>query len=246
MNAIILAAGRGSRMKEKTDIRPKCLTKLGGRTLLDYQLAALKDAGIENIAVVTGYKAEEITSRYPNLCYFHNEEWANTNMVSTLLKAEEWLKTAPAVISYADIVYESSAVKSLVEENAPIALTYYTEFLPLWQKRFADPLADLETFKIDVSGNLTEIGNRAKDLDEIEGQYMGLIRLTTEGYEEICRNMDSLPKPVAKTDMTGLLSHLISHGTKVKTLPYSNLWLEVDNGNDLALYETMYAKGELP
>jgi len=56
MKAIILAAGRGSRMKNLTDERPKCLVELRGNPLLDWQLAALLEAGIDRIAIDTGYR----------------------------------------------------------------------------------------------------------------------------------------------------------------------------------------------
>ena len=58
MKAIILAAGRGSRMKHLTDEKPKCLAKLGGKLLIEWQLEALSAAGINEIAIVTGYKKE--------------------------------------------------------------------------------------------------------------------------------------------------------------------------------------------
>ena len=58
MKAIILAAGRGSRMKNLTDEKPKCLAKLRGKPLLEWQLTSLREAGIEDIAIVTGYKRE--------------------------------------------------------------------------------------------------------------------------------------------------------------------------------------------
>ena len=45
IEAVILAAGRGSRLKSETDERPKCLTEVGGRTLLEHQLNLLFGAG---------------------------------------------------------------------------------------------------------------------------------------------------------------------------------------------------------
>ena len=63
MKAIILAAGRGSRMKNLTDDRPKCLVELRGKALLDWQLAALREAGIEQAAIVTGYRRELFADR---------------------------------------------------------------------------------------------------------------------------------------------------------------------------------------
>ena len=58
MKAIILAAGRGSRMKELGDQLPKCLIELRGKPLLEYQLQTLRQAGIDEIALVTGYRNE--------------------------------------------------------------------------------------------------------------------------------------------------------------------------------------------
>ena len=238
MKAIILAAGRGSRMKEKTEALPKCLVELWGKTLLDWQIKALREAGIEDIAIITGYRAEEIERRQPKVTYFHNADWEQTNMVSTLLKADAWLKEDDCIISYADIVYTSKAVKLLKDSHADLALTYYTEFLQLWKQRFANPLEDIETFRLNGT-KLKEIGQKAQSLDEIEGQYMGLLKFTPQGYAKILKQMDAgLPKPLAKMDMTGLLSHLLANGMEIEALPYDELWLEVDNQHDLELYET--------
>ena len=58
MKAIILAAGRGTRMKALTEEKPKCLVELDGQSLLEKQLGALRQSGIEDIAIVTGYRRE--------------------------------------------------------------------------------------------------------------------------------------------------------------------------------------------
>ena len=90
MKAIILAAGRGSRMKNMTNEQPKCLVDLNGKTLLERQLESLKKAGIEDIGIVTGYK-HEMLKKY-ELVEFHNPLWEKTQMVSSLACASEWLK----------------------------------------------------------------------------------------------------------------------------------------------------------
>ena len=71
MKAIILAAGRGSRMKKMTAHQPKCLTMLKGRPLIEWQLHALREAGINDISIVTGYRSN--TLRQYNLTEFHNK-----------------------------------------------------------------------------------------------------------------------------------------------------------------------------
>ena len=69
MKAIILAAGRGSRMKEMTDSNPKCLVELKGKSLIDWQISALQQAGIHEIGIVI-YKREMLDNK--GLTEFHN------------------------------------------------------------------------------------------------------------------------------------------------------------------------------
>ena len=145
MKAIILAAGRGSRMKDLTEERPKCLVELRGKVLLDWQLEALRAAGIEEIAIVTGYKSELLTNR--GLVEFHNARWAETNMVSSLASAQAWLEAEPCIVSYSDIFFNPGAVQSLITCTASLGVTYDPNWLGLWIQRFGDPLLDAETFR---------------------------------------------------------------------------------------------------
>src|SRR5438045_673554 len=82
MRAVILAAGRGSRMGPLTDATPKCLLPLGGRPLLEWQVAALRGAGIDTVGIVRGYNAHLFDGRA--LTTFENPRWAETNMVASL------------------------------------------------------------------------------------------------------------------------------------------------------------------
>lgn len=247
MKAILLAAGRGSRMKEKTDFLPKCLTELWGKTLLEWELKAIREGGIHDIAIVDGYRSENI-ERYlednklsEGVTFFHNENWETTNMVSTLLEADEWLKNDACIVSYTDIVYSSNAIRELNKSSQNITISYYTKFKELWESRFSNPLDDVESFKLDQNSFLVEIGRKVSSLSVVEGQYMGLLKFTPKGWQ-ITRDstaVQDLPKPLAKMDMTSLLDYLIQRGIKIKAIPYDELWLEIDNQDDLHLYESL-------
>lgn len=237
MKAIILAAGRGSRMKNLTEERPKCLVELHGKPLLELQLAALHGAGIEQVAIVTGYKRELLSNR--GLVEFHNPRWAETNMVTSLACAQEWLRGEPCVVSYSDIFYEASAPRLLMETNAELAITYDPNWRVLWESRFEDPLSDAETFKMDDRRVLLEIGQKPTRIEDIQGQYMGLLRFTPAGWSKVETLRASLDDRLRdRLDMTGMLQRLIAgHGAQILALPYSERWGEVDSAEDLAVYE---------
>ena len=76
MRGIILAAGRGSRMGDLTDDRPKCLVELAGRSLLSLQRAALAAVGVSRTAIVRGYRGEMLEGMGMEL--FDNSRWAVT------------------------------------------------------------------------------------------------------------------------------------------------------------------------
>ncbi|MDC3316414.1 phosphocholine cytidylyltransferase family protein [bacterium] len=238
MKAIILAAGRGSRMKDLTDDRPKCMVELDGETLLSRQIRTLRSSGAGEIAVVTGYRRDMLADQADR--EFHNPRWAETNMVSSLATAAEWLQQAPCIISYSDIFYGADAVRQLSDSYAPLAITYDPNWQDLWTRRFGDPLLDAETFRIAADGNILEIGKRPSKLDEIEGQFMGLLRFTPEAWHELdTMRMKMSDDARDKLDMTGALQRIIEHGNLgVKGIRLSGDWGEVDSADDLRVYQS--------
>ncbi len=241
-HAIILAAGRGSRLGTITQDHPKCLTRLGGQSLLDWQLEALQGAGAESIGIVTGYLAEMLER--PGLTRFNNPRWSETNMVVSLMTASRWLHQHVCLVSYADIVYSADAVRRLMSAPGDIVLTYDPDWSKLWSLRFEDPLSDAETFKIDNDGRLLEIGGQADSLDEVQGQFMGLLKFTPEGWRRVERFLDALPQSQQdRLDMTGLLGQLLAQNVHIQTTPINDRWFEVDNPNDLAIYERLIGEG---
>lgn len=237
MKAIILAAGRGSRMKSLTDERPKCLVELRGKPLLEWQLESLRAAGISDIAVVTGYKRELLAER--GLSEFHNPRWAETNMVSSLACAESWLDGEACIVSYSDIFYSPVAVQSLINSEAALAVTYDPNWLQLWTERFGDPLLDAETFRLTATNTLAEIGNKPHSVDDVQGQYMGLLRFTPEGWAEVVRLRAELsPQQRDSMHMTNTLQRVIDAGrVPIEAVAYTGEWGEVDSSEDLSVYQ---------
>jgi L-glutamine-phosphate cytidylyltransferase len=245
MRALILAAGRGSRMGSLVEDRPKCLVEFEGRPLLERQIAALRSGGADEIGVVRGYRAETID--LPGLFYFNNERWAETNMVMSLATAASWLRSGPLIVSYADIFYRSDLVRGLAAASGELVITYDRAWQSLWTRRFKDPLADAETFRVDDAGRVLEIGGKTTRIAEIEGQYMGLLKFTPAAWaavEKMLRALDGATRD--RLDMTGLLRLLLSGDHLViNTFATEGQWGEIDNPDDIKVYEEMVKAGEL-
>jgi len=243
MKAIILAAGRGSRLGSMTDERPKCLVKLYGSPLLDWQINSLRKGGINEIVIVTGYKKEFIESY--GLKTITNHEWSASNMVKSLLCAEKEIDSE-VIVSYSDIVYEAEIVKSLIEQPGDIVITYDPNWKELWSKRFEDPLSDAESFSINDKGLLMDIGRLVRDYSEIRGQYMGLLKFSKRAMQWIDEIIIATPGIEYSLDMTKLLSLLLERGRQIMTLPARGWWCEIDSEADLQVAQSLIQKNKVP
>ncbi|MBT5860812.1 MAG: phosphocholine cytidylyltransferase family protein [Alphaproteobacteria bacterium] len=242
MRAIILAAGRGSRLKGMTDAQPKCLVELAGQPLLHWQIAALRDAGIDEIALVTGYKSEVLEAK--GLPTRHNEDWQNTQMVASMLCARD-LMDGPVIVSYSDIVYSADAVRTLMDTPADLGIAFDRDWARQWQERFEDPLSDAESFRTDGAGRLIEIGARVASMAEPEGQFMGLMKFSPASLGWVDGIMGSDEDLKRNMDMTAMCSRLISAGKSLTAVDVTGWWCEVDDQNDLKVAEAMVADGRL-
>jgi choline kinase len=235
MRGLILAAGRGRRLGAVGEGRPKCLVPVAGRPLLEWQRQALEEAGIVERAIVCGYQAAQVP--HQGWTRFVNPRWAETGVVASLQAASVWLRENPCVVSYADIVYGPEVIAALRDTPGDIAITSYAHWRALWTARFAEPLLDAETFEADATGRLLTIGERAHSLDDIQGQFMGLVKLTAAGFERIHRHLEQVgPAAADRLDMTGLLRGLIQAGYPVQSRAVDGFWYEIDNTSDLELF----------
>lgn len=237
IKAIILAAGEGTRLRPYTLKRPKCLVEVDNKSLLDRQLKVLSSAGVAPIVLIGGYKAEML--RRDGIKMQINSRYAETNMVWTLFCAEGELE-GDVIISYGDIVYSQEILQSLLASDADIAVTIDLEWETYWRARNEEPLDDAETLKMHPNGRIYEIGNKPKSLSEIEGQYMGLIKLTQEGvnglkavFQKAKDSGGLLGKPVENAYMTDLLQAMINANYSVQSVPVRAGWVEVDTVSDL-------------
>ena len=224
-------------MGRATDNLPKCLNVVHGRSLLDHVLDAFREVGIKDVAIVTGYRAQDISHRVE--VHFHNRHWATTNMIASLRTADRWLSSYKCIISYADIFFQQSAIEALQASRAEIAVLYDHDWLDLWKKRFAEPLVDAETFRLSEGRQVVEIGNRPRSLEEVEGQFMGVWSITPRAWHRMKILLDKMPTGIQDSiDTTALLQRWIDSDLGgIQAVRYEGAWGEVDRIDDLGVYD---------
>jgi choline kinase len=250
--AIILAAGFGSRLVPLTNDRPKCMVSLLGKTILDRQLSAFKNAGITDVAIVTGHGADAVPQDM-GLAIFSNPDYAITNMVTSLMCAREWLASGGDVmISYGDIVYTDSVLDTLLQSQNDITVCIDKGWRAYWQERMENPLSDAETMKFGNDGRIIELGKKPKSYDEIEGQYIGLqlwrsmsIPKILDFYDKLDRGAIYDGKPFQQMFMTSFIQSMINADFKIMPAVIQHGWLEVDTLDDLAMCEKLHAQNRL-
>lgn len=237
MNAIILAAGEGSRLRPLTLEHPKCLIEYQGKPLIDYQLEALRNLGIQKIILVKGYKAESVSR--PGVLTVSNPDYATTNMVYSLFCAEKYFDD-DLIVSYGDIIYEKSILEALIQSDSDFSVTVSLNWKELWERRMQDPLSDAETLKLDGEGNIRELGKKPCSYDEIQGQYMGLLKILQKflpTVQSVYHHLDPQTlyegRDLQNMFMTTFIQILIDRGYPVKAVPVTGEWLEVDRLEDL-------------
>lgn len=102
-NAIILAAGRGSRMKELTDDKPKCMQLIKGKTVIQRTIEVFKYKNINKIIVITGYKSnvlrKHLNSLFDNIIFIKNKKWKTTNSIYSMFLASDYLNDSIVIDS---------------------------------------------------------------------------------------------------------------------------------------------------
>lgn len=250
-DALILAAGQGTRLRPLTDKVPKCLIKFNGKALLNYQIDVFKKLNVGKILVVTGYKECKIPSI--GIKKIWNKDFKTTNMVRSMFKAIEFFPSdKDLVISYGDIIYQKNNLKKLLKDESGISIMVDKNWEQFWSLRFEDPLVDAETLRIDKNGLIKELGKKSKSLAQIQGQYTGLIKISKDYLQDVIQfylhlenHFNHNQNILDQMYMTEFLQLMIDNGTEIKSVEVNNGWLEFDTVEDLELYSAMLRENKL-
>ena len=239
MKIIILAAGKGTRLRPLTEEKPKCMVELLGKPLIKHQLDIFKSKGIDEIYVVTGYLENKINYSEIKKKYY-NPRYQETNMVVSLFSAMDAMHGDDLLICYGDIVFSEKVIEKVIKSNYKVGVVVDSNWKTYWEARMDNPLADAETLKVNEKGNIIEIGKIPKSIDEIQGQFIGMIKIRKDFIQKFI----SFYKGMKKDDiydgkdfdnmyMTSFIQKITEELVPVKPIYVKNGWMEIDEPSDL-------------
>ena len=186
MIGVILAAGMAKRLRPLTDTQPKCLLKVGERTLLERTVNAMVAAGISEFVVVTGYCADQIrdflTIHYPlfTIHYLHNADYEHNNNIYSLWMAGKIVRGQEFLLMDSDILCDPAAVLRIAKEpEAALAVNRHE-------------LGEEEMkVVVDVQMRITEISKTCHPTDAM-GESVGIEKITAVYSEALFRELDQM------------------------------------------------------
>jgi len=236
---IILAAGKGSRLYPITKKIPKCLVKFKGKSILDYQLENCKKMQLKKIFLVSGYKSNKIKRK--NIIKVKNAKYNSTNMLYSLFKLKKLFNgNQNLIISYGDIIYKNKILKKLINSNDDISTVIDTKWYSYWKKRMQNPLDDAESLTLNKNNYITDIGKKVNKINEIQGQYIGLTKISKNISKNVLKvwtdlNKKKNKKYINNLYVTDFLRILIKKKYKIKAVLIKRGWLEFDSKDDLKI-----------
>lgn len=245
MQALMLAAGMGQRLGKYTEDYTKCMVKVGGKTLLERTVEALKIAGIKKFVMVIGYKCDNLVEYIKNNItdmefeFIYNHDYSSTNNIYSLYLAREQLMLDDTILIESDLVYDQNLIKSIVDDvnKNVVAVAKYEHWM------------DGTVALLDSKNNITEfIENKDFIFDDVEKYYktVNIYKFSKEFSEnQYVPFLDAYIKAYGKNQYYELVLKIIAHvkNSKLKAFKLNNVsWYEVDDAQDLDIANTIFAE----
>lgn len=236
MKAILLAAGRSTRLYPLTAELPKCLLPVGGKAVLDHQLEALVAAGIPELVIVVGFHKEKIMdhvarARYPiTVTYIENERYADTTPAHSLLLALDHLGE-PVIFFHCDVLFTPDALKQLLASSAPCAMLYRAGH---WDEE-AGKIA------VDAQGRVRELGKHIPP-ERSTGEYLQIAKLDAEFTARLADALRARARAAGGYTIDAFNDVVQEGSVAVAGIPYDGVAMEIDTPEDYAAAEAAWEK----
>ena len=234
MHYVFLAAGKGKRIYKNIKTN-KCLIKINKKTIIENLIENIPKSKRNKITIVTGFNSNKIiqkTKKY-RVNYIYNPKFQTTEMVETLKLALKNINE-DILFSYSDIFYGKELIsKILNKNNNNILVPINMNWRQIWKIRNKPIFNDAESLIIRKN-KILEIGNKIKNIENVQGQFMGLLFIPKLLREDILKILNN--KKFQKFQTTKLINYLIKKGFSISAIQLKTHWYEFDDLDDLNNY----------
>lgn len=247
MQAVILAAGMGRRLKEHTKDKTKCMVKVGGMTLIERGLRILDEEGLSQIVIVTGYQAQGLKAHVASLTlktpvvYVDNTEYEKSSNLYSLLLARQYLEKDDTLVIESDIIYDKAVVDRILSAEDE-CLTFVSK---------PKPWMDGSIVTLDKDGYIKDfIGADNFEFKDMDSYYK-TVSMYKLGHEYL--NKVYLPLLAAYVQAWGGRTHYES-ALKVVAFKEQRVikamvletekWYEINDIQDMDIAESIFAEGD--
>lgn len=240
MKAVILAAGIASRLRPLTNNTPKCLLKVGDKSILELTIDNIIANNIDEVIIVTGYLQEQIKdfvlAKYPqlNVTYIYNEVYNSTNNIYSLWLTKESVADDEMLLMDSDIVFEKEIIGKLISSG-------YDNCLALKKHDVQDEEIKV---KADDRGRVLEIGKEVK-LNEAIGESIGIEKFGKDTLHKLFTIIDHkvLIEKNVNQFYEAAFQVLVDNGADFFIVDTTeNICMEIDTASDLEAAGKMLLK----
>ena len=244
MKAIILAAGRGSRLGNYTKELPKALVDINGKSLIERQIHLFQKNNITQIFIVRGYMKEKFN--LDNIQFIDDDDYTNHDQLGSLMAAQEKI-SGEVLISFADLVFDENILQQILDVNEDISLALDLD----WQKKYDGQENNQFPALAEIENNRIIRLSEKEDLvrNNFCAEFFGILKLSSRGSEilnEIINKNknyknqfhDSVSFNVAK--LPDIIQEIIESDIIVTPIFIRGKWIEVDTPKDLEKAKTLF------
>jgi len=225
MQAIIMAAGKGSRLGDLTKGNPKSFVEIKGKKLIEYNLEILRKLGVTKIVIVTGYREDafvELTQNMPEVVLKYNPFYSLVNVLGSFYMGMDELDD-DFLYLHADTLCERKIFDELIQFKADVTLP--TEFR----------LCDEEAMKVHLeNGRITNITKQMSN-EEADGEFIGIAAFRKETLPKLKQKVkEVLAEGKFESYFEAAIQRLIDENQfDIRTLDIKDaFWAEIDFKED--------------